>query len=412
MSAQAPFFPMVPFFALVFVLLSAGAARASVALLLEQPYGGLSTTINPTGHSALYLDRVCAETPLRLRPCRAGELGAVISRYDAIDGYDWIAIPLLPYLYAVDSPAAIPDSVDRAAVDRLRNEYRRAHLAEISANMTDEAAPTGNWYELVGSAFDRTIYGFQIKSTPDQDLRLMDQLNDRENVQRYNGAFRNCADFARVTLDHYYPHAVRRNLVGDFGITTPKSVARSLTKYARKHPEVDLQVFVVPQVKGSLPRSHATQGVAQSLLTRYSVPLTLISPVLTGVVVVAYLGQGRFVAPKNAPVLNLQALNPPQVVNPQAVSLQVGSLTDQSAVLRMPSAEGSVEGVAGAPLGGGAAVGAEAGVGPAGGSGTHSAPVAAGSSGGSASLSVPPVSAGMPASPVCPSLPPEPAAVP
>src|SRR5579864_2126226 len=87
-------------------------ARASVSLLLEQPYGGL-VLYNPTGHSAVYLDHICAASPVELRACRPGELGVVISRYDDISGYDWIAVPLLPYLYAVDSPADIPEKANR-----------------------------------------------------------------------------------------------------------------------------------------------------------------------------------------------------------------------------------------------------------------------------------------------------------
>ena len=298
--------PRLRFLALAFLvaLLSGTHARASVALLLEQPYGGMGA-VNPTGHSALYFDHICAETPTQLRSCRPGELGAVISRYDDIDGYDWIAIPLLPYLYAVDSPDQVPGSVDFVAVARLRNAYRRAHLLSVAADDAEGRAPDSNWYELVGSAYDRTIYGFQVNSTREQDERLIALLNDRKNVQRYNGAFRNCADFTRVTLNRFYPHAIRRNFIADLGLSTPKSVARGLTRYSDKHPEVGLQVFVVPQVKGALPRSHHVQGVAESLLKRYGLPLTLISPAATGVVLVAYVGHGRFAMPKDAPVLDL-----------------------------------------------------------------------------------------------------------
>ena len=62
---------------------SAGLARASATLLLEEPYGKLGF-FTATGHAAVYLSGVCAQTPLVLRPCAAGELGAVISRYDEI----------------------------------------------------------------------------------------------------------------------------------------------------------------------------------------------------------------------------------------------------------------------------------------------------------------------------------------
>ena len=57
-----------------------------------------------TGHAAVYLSGVCAESPIVLRKCAPGELGAVISRYDGVHGYDWLAVPLIPYLYAVEHP--------------------------------------------------------------------------------------------------------------------------------------------------------------------------------------------------------------------------------------------------------------------------------------------------------------------
>src|SRR5580700_3277481 len=83
-------------------------ARASSAtLLLEEPYGKLGF-FTATGHAAVYLSGVCAETPLVLRACEPGEQGIVISRYDGVGGYDWVAIPLIPYLYAVDRAEDIP----------------------------------------------------------------------------------------------------------------------------------------------------------------------------------------------------------------------------------------------------------------------------------------------------------------
>jgi hypothetical protein len=232
----------------------------------------------------------------------------VISRYDGILGYDWIAIPLLPYLYAVDSTADIPQRANREQVSTLRELYRRHELESVAPDLPDGTAPEGNWYELVGSAYDRAIYGFSLVTTPEQDARLIAMFNDRRNVQHYNGAFRNCADFARTTINFVYPHAIRRNFVADFGLTTPKSVARALSHYASKHPETDLHVFRIPQVPGTLPRSRGVQGVTESLLKRYGVPLIVLSPIATGIVFVAYMGHGRFDMPRHAPLLDL---NPP-----------------------------------------------------------------------------------------------------
>jgi hypothetical protein len=64
-------------------------ARSDATLFVQEPYG-LFGAINPTGHASVYLSRVCAETPVVLKRCGAGEFGVVSSRYDKIGGYDWI----------------------------------------------------------------------------------------------------------------------------------------------------------------------------------------------------------------------------------------------------------------------------------------------------------------------------------
>src|SRR5258708_33443447 len=83
------------------------ALRAQATLLLEEPYS-YDGTFAGTGHAAVYLSRICAETPTLLRRCNPGEQGVVISRYHHLEGRDWVAVPLLPYLYAVDNPGDVP----------------------------------------------------------------------------------------------------------------------------------------------------------------------------------------------------------------------------------------------------------------------------------------------------------------
>jgi hypothetical protein len=46
--------------------------RAQATLLLEEPYS-LDGTFAGTGHSAVYLSRVCADSPTFLRRCLPGE---------------------------------------------------------------------------------------------------------------------------------------------------------------------------------------------------------------------------------------------------------------------------------------------------------------------------------------------------
>lgn len=282
-------------------------ACASMTLLVEQPYGKLGI-FDPGGHSAVYLDRVCADTPTKLRPCGAGELGVVLSRYDGIGDYDWLAVPLVPYLYAVASTDEIPKTMDRATVARMRDAYRRQYLESVAPDLPDGLTPPGNWYELVGSSFDRTIYGFRVRTTAEDDAMLIAVFNDQRNKESYNGVYRNCADFVRVLINRVYPHAIHRNYIADLGVTSPKQAARGLTHYAKKHPEAGLDVFVIPQVPGSLPRSRSNTGVLEGVVRRYGAPLVLLSPEAAGVVLVAYVSHGRFEMPKDAPPLNLDTL--------------------------------------------------------------------------------------------------------
>src|SRR6476659_5677707 len=99
--------------------------RAQATLLLEEPYS-YDGTFAGTGHSAVYLSRICAETPTLLRRCQPGEQGAVVSRYHGVNGRDWIAVPLIPYLYAVNNPQDIPLYADPRLIAFLRTEYLRS----------------------------------------------------------------------------------------------------------------------------------------------------------------------------------------------------------------------------------------------------------------------------------------------
>src|SRR5271163_1064967 len=103
----------------VVALAATRSAHGNVALLVEEPYG-LFGSVNPTGHSAIYLNRVCAESPTMLRRCHPDETGVVISRYSRIHHLDWVAIPLLPYLYAVERTKDVPEWAEAASVEKMR----------------------------------------------------------------------------------------------------------------------------------------------------------------------------------------------------------------------------------------------------------------------------------------------------
>jgi hypothetical protein len=278
----------------------------SAALLLEEPYGNFGG-VNPTGHSAIYLDHICAAAPDRLRLCDLGETGVVVSRYHKVAGYDWLAMPLIPYLYAVDRASEIPMMVSPETVAEIRNTYRHDHLQSIAPDPPGGGIPRGEWTELVGSAFDRRIYVYQIATTREQDEHLIASFNDRKNVAHYNLLDRNCADFSRTLFDLLYPHSVHRNVFADWGIMTPKQVARSLVSYSRKNPGVDLQIYVIPQVPGTVPRSHAIDGCTEGFVKskKYVIPAAVLNPYFAAGMLAVYVVDGRFSPPKHPEVLPL-----------------------------------------------------------------------------------------------------------
>jgi hypothetical protein len=202
----------------------------------------------------------------------------------------------------------VPQTADAELEASLRDRYRRDHLLKLAPDVDEGKkageAPDGEWTQLIGASYDRRIYGFQIETTPDEDTEFMNKFNDSPNVGHFNLLFHNCADFSRTLLNVYYPHSVHLNFFVDVGITTPKQVARSLTKYADHHPELTFSTFMIPQVPGSIKRSHPIDGVVESVVKskKYVLPLAVLTPEVAAGLVVAYLTDGRFKVPKDATV--------------------------------------------------------------------------------------------------------------
>lgn len=290
--------------ALCLALFALLRANASISLLVEEPFGTFGA-FNPTGHAAIYLSNVCADSPTRLRVCHGDEMGVVVSRYHRVDGYDWVAIPLVPYLYAVENLDDVPESATPELEKELRDRYRREHLLNLAPSRADGSTPRGEWIQLVGASYDRRIFGFQLDTTPEQDAAIVAKLNDSHNHGQFNLFYRNCADFARSILRTTYPGSIPRNAMSDFWLTTPKHLARSVTKFGAKNPEVGFQTFQIPQVSGTISRSRRVDGIAESLVRskKYIVPLAFFSPTTALSLMAAYVGTGRFQMPKEAPVM-------------------------------------------------------------------------------------------------------------
>jgi len=261
-------------------------ARASIGLVVGEPFGSFGTIL-PVGHAAIYLDHVCADTPTHLRPCHPGELGVVVSRYHDLRAanLDWMAVPILPFLYGVDDPTDTPSYLTTSARVDLAERYRQAHLRdEVPDPLTHNGDPIhphyGDWQDAVGAAFDRRLYIYEIDTTPEQDATILADLNSRLNVRRYHLRRSNCADFAADLLNTVIPGALHRNVLGDFDFYTPKELARQLDHYGHTHPEANLRVYEIPQLPGALRRSRPLRGSSEVFVKtkRYLATLIVIQP--------------------------------------------------------------------------------------------------------------------------------------
>ena len=271
-------------------------AHASMTVLIGEPYGGFGTML-PVGHAAVYLDRVCADTPLHLRMCRPDEpMGVVVSRYHHLRDLDWMASPVMEYLYAVERPDQVPQFVTKESEAELREQFRQTYLQLVIPNGTEREKQEDEWYETAGAAFDRRLWGYQVHTTVEQDERFVAEMNARVNHRRYHVISANCANFVADIVNMYYPKAVRPNRVADWGIVTPKHLARSMVALPKKHPEARLRVLEIPQIPGTLRRSRPTWGISEFFLKtkRYSFTLAVIQPEAVIATLVLYESNGRF----------------------------------------------------------------------------------------------------------------------
>lgn len=277
-------------------------ARAEIGLLLSAKpnvHGTFVNEITGAGHSGVYLSRVCPESPVKLRLCQPGELGSVIQNYQDYkedDAYEWNAVPLSIFLYGVEDPHDRPLFGSPELRRVLQEQYRQKHLQAVCRSegcMHDEWA---NWRDSVAAAFVREIYIFQVDTTVEQDEQFIQEFNTRANVNHYNGFLHNCADFAKLVVNTYFPHSARRNILNDVGMTGPKAIARSFTHYAERHPELNLQVIRIEQLPGTYKRSSdCHEGTEQVLRSKkWLIPVIVMSSHAVPVLAASYFLTGRF----------------------------------------------------------------------------------------------------------------------
>jgi hypothetical protein len=288
--------------ALVIAAACALAPRASAdaGVVLNESLDTSVARITGSGHSAIYLSRICPDnSPVKMRLCRPGEQGSVLSNYTTLgedQPYEWNIVPLSIYLYGVEDPANRPLVSSKAIKAALEERYRKNYLAGICEGERCRTSNSAEWREMVGATLERSMYMFVVKTSVEQDRSLIAEFNSLPNVNHFNGMTNNCADFTRRVLNTYYPHAVKTDYLNDFFMTSPKAAARTFTHYAQEHPELDLRVLHFSQVPGTIKRSSECRSGTEQLYhsKKLVIPLAVFAWQSIPAVTASYVITGHF----------------------------------------------------------------------------------------------------------------------
>ncbi len=283
---------------LLFVWFCPAYVYGDVALLLHESIG-VSGEFTAGGHSAIYFSNVCLSSATELRLCQPDEMGTVMAAYPGFGAnkqYEWLAIPLLPYLYGVAQESNVPLYANGEIRMLLRNIGRGIYFNGIVPAGLNGALPPGRWQELIGALLNRDIYAFTLKTSWKEDAALIEEYNSRGNKKQFNVLYRNCADFVREAINTYFPKATHRDMLNDFTITTPKALVKSLTHYAVKRPERLFYITKYSQYPGPIRRSLDNRNFSEKALTskKYLVPQLVFKPLLIPIFATIYFATGPF----------------------------------------------------------------------------------------------------------------------
>jgi len=289
---------------------SLGLAALLACLVSLRAYGDVGVILNETlnesvarvtgsGHTAVYFSRICPDSPVKLRLCRPDENGSVMSNYINLgedERFEWNIAPFNLYVYGVEDPADRPVFGSEKIKSVLEERYRQQSLAAYCTVKDCLQGDKAEWREMVGANMIRSMYIFVVETTLQQDEDLIAKFNALPNENHFNGMTRNCADFTKGIIDTYFPHSAHRDVINDFGMTSPKAVARTFSHYAQNHPESNFRVLHFSQLPGTIKRSTEPRSGTEQLFRskKLLIPMVILADHELPIVAAAYLITGRF----------------------------------------------------------------------------------------------------------------------
>jgi hypothetical protein len=277
----------------------APVSRADVGVLLNESLDTSVARITGSGHSAIYFSDICPDSPIKLRLCRDGEEGSVMSNYTTLGEdrpFEWNIVPLSIYLYGVENSANRPLFGTWKIKHALEERYRDSILADYCDTESCRTSNKAEWREMVGATLERSFYVFVVSTTLEQDKAFIEKFNALPNENHFNGVTNNCANFSRRILNTYFPKSAHADYINDFGMTSPKAIARSFAHYGEHHPELNFYVLHFAQLPGTIKRSTECRSGTEQLYhsKKLLIPMAIFLPHELGVVAASYVLTGRF----------------------------------------------------------------------------------------------------------------------
>ncbi len=242
------------------ILVCTGLARADVGLVLETPTGLLGFLSN-VGHVSVWISRGCLNQAGRIEFCE-GSPGLVLTSTAYWPNPGAAAIPA--DLFFLGEQLGLQGRDPAAWTGTLAKAYP-AVAPRVGA-------------KYLGRAWLRSLRVVQFKTTPEQDRKVLAELDSELRSYSYSYSHRNCAYFAQAVLRHYLGPDFHMNRVLEFGIDTPRALERAL-KQSLADQETPFQTI---RFRGSIWHSwrEPPRNICESAVMdpKYAIPLLIYQP--------------------------------------------------------------------------------------------------------------------------------------
>ena len=241
--------------------LAATYARADVGLIVETPTGMLGF-LSDVGHASVWISHGCLNKEGEVRYCEHSS-GIVLSS---------------TAYWSTPGAAAIPAELF----------FLGAAPGKAGRSLTAWTSSLGAAYPTVNPSYGRKYLGrvwcrgmrvTTFATTPEEDRRVLEQVERQRQEYRYSYSRRNCSFYAQQVLQLYLGTRFHANLIFDVGINTPRALERALLHRLEADPGISFRVFTF-HGRPSQSWRQPPRNLCEAALfdPKYAVPLLMFQP--------------------------------------------------------------------------------------------------------------------------------------